>query len=98
MNFITKHILEITVLCYLFLFVCWTIGYFANGLFGTKFEISSALQGIITLFGAGVFSSIKYLADSWKNSEQGVNPYQSLVEATRAVLEKKEVHKNEDSY
>ncbi len=78
MNYITKHILEITALCYLFLFACWVIGYFSNALCGTKFEINSAWQGLGTLFGAGVFSSVKYLADSWKNSEQGVNPYRTL--------------------
>ena len=91
MNFITKHILEITALCYLLLFLCWVIGYFSNALYGTKFEINSAWQGMASLFGSGVFSSIKYLADSWKNSEQGVNPYQSITN----VLEKKEVRENE---
>jgi len=80
MNFITKHILEITILCYLFLFCAGMSGWFTNGMGWTKFDLGFIWQGVTTLFGPGVFGSIKYLADSGLNSEKGANPYVRNVE------------------
>lgn len=60
---------------YLLLFLFWAIGYFANALFGTKFDIRSCWDGFTTLSGAGVIAAIKYITDSLLNSESGNTPY-----------------------
>ena len=54
---------------FLLLFLFWTIGYFANALWGMKFEIRSCWDGFTTLSGAGVLAMVKYIMDSWKNSD-----------------------------
>ena len=51
---------------FLLLFLFWTIGYFANALWGMKFEIRSCWDGFTTLSGAGVLAMVKYIMDSWK--------------------------------
>ncbi len=60
---------------FLLLFLFWTIGYFANALLGTKFDIRSCWDGFTTLGGAGVLAMVKYIMDSWKNSGEGEKPY-----------------------
>ena len=60
---------------FLLLFLFWTIGYFANALFGMHFEIKSCWDGFTTLGGAGVLAMVKYIMDSWKNSSEGARPY-----------------------
>ena len=60
---------------FLLLFLFWTIGYFANALLGTKFDIRSCWDGFTTLGGAGVLAMVKYIMDSWKNSSEGARPY-----------------------
>jgi len=72
---IQKHMIEIIAGAFLLLFLFWTIGYFANALCGMKFEIKSCWDGFTTLGGAGVLAVVRYVMDSWKNSDNGVNPY-----------------------
>ena len=54
----------------------WSIGYFANAIWGMHFEIKSCWDGFTTLGGAGVLAMVKYVMDSWKNSENGSQPYE----------------------
>ncbi len=73
--YMVSHMIEIIAGAFLLLFAFWTVGYFANALYGYHFEIRSCWDGFATLGGAGVLSMIKYIMDSWKNSEQGCRPY-----------------------
>lgn len=68
--------LEAIAGAFMLLFLFWAIGYFANALVGTKFDIRSCWDGFTTLGGAGVLATVKYIMDSWKNSNNGVNPYE----------------------
>ena len=43
---------------FLLLFLFWTIGYFANALYGMHFEIRSCWDGFTTLGGAGVLVTV----------------------------------------
>ena len=61
---------------FLLLFLFWTIDYFANALLDIKFDISSCWDASTTLSGAGLLAMVKYIMDSWKNSEDGANPYE----------------------
>ena len=61
---------------FLLLFLFWSIGYFANAIWGMHFEIKSCWDGFTTLGGAGVLAMVKYIMDSWKNSENGSQPYE----------------------
>jgi len=71
MEFVSKRMIELAALGFLSLFASWHIGFYLNGLYGYRFELGSVWQGISTLMGAGVFGSIKYIADSWLNSARG---------------------------
>ena len=75
MKKIQQYILEAITAAFLLLFLFWTIGYFANALWGMKFEIRSCVDGFTTLGGAGVRAMVKYIMDSWKNSSEGEKPY-----------------------
>lgn len=75
-------IMIIIMLCFLSLvLLSWLIGYYANALYGYKFELNSCLQGIGAC-GAGMASVAalakaawtKYDADSRYNSRQGERP------------------------
>jgi len=70
-NKIKKHLIEIFACMFLLLFIFWSIGYFGNALLGLKFDLASCWGGISALGGAGILASVKYCADSWKNSEDG---------------------------
>ena len=76
MKRLQKYMIEAITGAFLLLFLFWTIGYFANALLGMKFEIRSCWDGFTTLSGAGVLAMVKYIMDSWKNSEDGTNPYE----------------------
>ena len=76
MKGLQKYMIEAITGAFLLLFLFWTIGYFANALLGMKFEIRSCWDGFTTLSGAGVLAMVKYIMDSWKNSEDGTNPYE----------------------
>ncbi len=58
-----------------FLFASWGIGYYANALFGCKFELQSCWSGLSTVFSTGVLAAIKYIADSKFNSREGELPF-----------------------
>lgn len=77
MQIIRKYMLEIIAGAFLLLFLCWLIGYFADALYGMKFELKSCWDGFTTLGGAGVLAVVRYIMDSWKNSDDGVNPYEN---------------------
>ena len=76
MKGLQKYMIEAITGAFLLLFLFWTIGYFANALWDMKFEIRSCWDGFTTLGGAGVLAMVKYIMDSWKNSEDGANPYE----------------------
>ena len=75
MKKVQKYMIEAITGAFLLLFLFWTIGYFANALLGTKFDIRSCWDGFTTLGGAGVLAMVKYIMDSWKNSSEGARPY-----------------------
>lgn len=55
----------------------WLIGYWSNGLLGTKFEIGSCWQGlagIVTGLGGLATMAAKYYVDSRYNSNEGEKP------------------------
>lgn len=79
MNYIMTHVLEITILCYLLLFCSGMVAWVLNGIGIAKFDLGFVWQGVSTLFGPGVFGSIKYIADSGLNSDKGVSPYEQLI-------------------
>ena len=70
-----NYLIEAIVITFLVLFLSWWVGYICNGLFGTKFDLKSCWDGFTALSGAGVLSAIKYVMDSWKNSNDGEKPY-----------------------
>ena len=79
MDWIQKHIAVICMmfglLSAIFLMVSWGIGYYANALYGTHFELASVWQGISSV-GIGLVGLFKWLVDSspW-NTNKGNNPY-----------------------
>lgn len=75
MQNLQKHMLEAIAAAFLLLFIFWAIGYFANALAGAKFDIRSCWDGFTTLGGAGVLAIVKYVMDSWQNSNNGEQPY-----------------------
>ena len=75
MRKIQRYMIEALTGAFLLLFLFWSIGYFANALFGMHFEIKSCWDGFTTLGGAGVLAMVKYIMDSWKNSSEGARPY-----------------------
>ncbi|MBU2701702.1 hypothetical protein Ga0466249_002821 [Sporomusaceae bacterium BoRhaA] len=77
MNKIQQYLIEAIVAAFMLLFLFWAIGYWGNALYGMKFELKSCWDGFTTLGGAGVLAMIKYIMDSWKNSDDGKNPYQN---------------------
>ena len=76
MKKVQKYMIEAITGAFLLLFLFWSIGYFANALYGMHFEIKSCWDGFTTLGGAGVLAMVKYIMDSWKNSEDGAKPYE----------------------
>lgn len=77
-DFIHNFILEIILLAFIGLGICWGIGYFANALYGYKFELASCWAGFSAIGGAGVLAAVKYCTDSFKNTEDGTAPLQGL--------------------
>ena len=73
---IQKYLLEGLVGAFLLLFLSWLIGYYANGIFGTHFDLASCWGGVGAVSGGGVLAAVKYIADSWSNSEKGQMPYE----------------------
>ena len=73
--FIKKHFLEVLCCNFILLFLFWSIGYFMNALYGTKFDLASCWGGFTALGGAGFLATVKYIMDSRYNSEEGFSPY-----------------------
>ena len=63
------------LLALLILFLCFLIGYFANALYGYKFDLAACWAGVAALTAGGVLAILKFTADSVWNSEQGKKPY-----------------------
>lgn len=83
MEFVHNYTLEIILLSFIALGVCWAIGYFANAIWGMKFELASCWAGFSAIGGAGVLSAVKYCIDSWKNTPDGVAPTQGMSTSQR---------------
>lgn len=71
----------ISVILYMFitLFVLYCIGYFGNGLFNCKFDLSSIWVGVAAIFSTGIIGFIpkvleyqQYKLDSLYNSPTGM--------------------------
>ena len=75
MRKIQRYMIEAITAAFLLLFLFWSIGYFANALFGMHFEIKSCWDGFTTLGGAGVLAMVKYIVDSGLNSVKEGMPY-----------------------
>lgn len=74
MILVRRYLLEIIVLMFITLFSFWAIAFFANGLYGYKFDLQSCWGGFSAIGGAGVLAAVKYCMDSWKNSPEGQEP------------------------
>lgn len=68
---IKLHLIEIFACMFLILFIFWSIGYWANALFNTKFDLASCWGGVAALGGSGTLAAIKYIYDSKYNSLDG---------------------------
>ena len=77
MVWLQKHIAVICMafglLSAVFVMVSWGVGYYANALFGYKFEIASCWQGFSAM-GVGLVGLFKWLTDSKFNSSEGEKP------------------------
>ena len=67
---IKLHLIEIFASMFFLLFIFWSIAFFANGLFNTKFDLASCWGGVAALGGSGTLAAIKYIYDSKYNSEE----------------------------
>jgi len=56
---------------FLLLFIFWSVGYWANALLNTKFDLQSCWGGFSALGGSGFLVTVKYLADTFGNSPIG---------------------------
>lgn len=74
LGLIHRYVLELIILMFVALFMFWTCGFFANALYGYKFDLQSCWGGFSAIGGAGVLAAIKYCTDSWVNSPEGVPP------------------------
>jgi len=75
MNYIRVRWLELLIIALLTVLLLWAVGYIANGLFGTHFELQSCWAGLSTVGSAGFLAAVKYLVDSspW-NTNKGQMP------------------------
>jgi hypothetical protein len=71
---IKNHLIEVFAAMFLLLFLFWSIGYFANGLFGAKFDLASCWGGFAALGGSGTLAAVKYIYDSKYNTAEGEKP------------------------
>lgn len=74
MSFIHNYVLELIIISFILLGLCWAIGYFANALGGYHFELQSCWGGFTAVGGAGTLAAVKYIMDSWKNTPEGEAP------------------------
>ena len=77
MAWFKKHISIICItfglLSGMFILISWGVGYYANAIFGYKFEINSCWQGVSAV-GVGLVGLLKWLIDSVNNSPKGEKP------------------------
>lgn len=73
-NFIADNWVGVVICMVIALFIFWSIGYFANGLFGARFELNSVWAGVTAITAAGVVGITKYWTDSKHNSTPGQMP------------------------
>ena len=73
-RFVERNWLGIVVLAILSIFIDWKVGYYSNAMYGTKFDISSCWAGLTTIGSAGFLAGVKYLVDSWLNSNTNEVP------------------------
>lgn len=85
MNKMQKYTIEALMTAFLLLFIFWAIGYFANAIYGMKFELQSCWGGVAAIGSAGVLAAIKYIMDSCRNSPNGQLPYDSGAKAIDAL-------------
>jgi len=78
MDWLQKHIAVICMafglLTGIFIIVSWGVGYYANALFGAKFDLASCWQGI-SAAGVGLVGLLKWLIDSGLNSDKNKIPF-----------------------
>lgn len=74
MLFVRQHIIELVACGLVTVFVLWAIGYVANGLFNAKFQLESCWAGMAAIGSTGLIALLKYLTDSWLNTDKGVKP------------------------
>lgn len=80
LSLVHRYVLELIILMFVALFTFWACGFFANALYGYKFDLQSCWGGFSAIGGAGVLAAIKYCTDSWKNSPEGVPPNHKLTQ------------------
>jgi len=73
-NFLAEKWVGVIIIMVIALFLFWSIGYFSNAIYGTKFELASCWAGVVAIVGTGVLGLGKYYTDSKHNSEQGKAP------------------------
>lgn len=82
MSWIQRFWLSIIILSFFMVFVSWMIGYYANALYGMRFDLASCWQGLGTIGGAGFIAGIKYLIDSSMNSAKAEMPKMYITSET----------------
>jgi len=73
-SFLSDNWVGVIIIMVIALFLFWSIGYFCNAIYSTKFELSSCWAGVVAVCGTGVLGLGKYYTDSKHNSEQGKAP------------------------
>ncbi|GMB00450.1 hypothetical protein [Pelosinus sp. IPA-1] len=78
MKWLTDHIsivaISITLIGLIFVFLSWAVGYYANGLYGSKFELASCWQGLAAIGSPGLLGLLKWIIDSFANSAKNKMP------------------------
>lgn len=79
--FISNNWLVILASAVLLIICLWVMGYYMNGMYGTKFELASCWIGIAALtavtvigFGKELLAHVTYYVDSRFNTNQGEKP------------------------
>lgn len=73
-NFLAENWVGVVICMVITLFIFWSIGFFCNALFATKFELNSVWAGVTAISAAGVVGLGKYWTDSRHNSPTGESP------------------------
>ena len=82
-----RYMTDGIIAAFLVLFLCWFIGYFANALGNTKFDLKSVWDGFAVLGGAGMLAMARFAVDSFANSPRGEKPYQPIVEPIKETMQ-----------